>query len=475
MEVLGAIFEWIGTNESVLSGIAATIVILGVLYTPFRRLLRTGRSSREEASESTDASATAAALPLITDRPSIAVMPFVNLSGDSEQEFLADGLTEDIILGLSRMRQLFVVARGSCFTYKGRTVDAQQVSRELGVRYVLEGSIRKGGNRIRVTAQLVDATTRTPVWAEHFDRLLEEILEVDDEVTDAIVAALQPALRRAEAEHARRSEPEDLTAWGLVNRAWVTVQSDLADPESAEAAIRACEEALALDPEYAFGHAVLAHAKSLLVSQRDPNPMEQGASALTSIRRALELDPDDPLVHHCHGALLGNLGRTADGIGAWERAIELDANNAGARAGLGIAKIFMRQADQALEPIETALRLSPRDPLVYHWLGNRALALALTGRIDEAGEAATTSLQRKPSQVALAVLAAARAHQDRIVEAAEAWRELVDRVGEQDAQDTARLASALAPDESWGQIVGKALRKAAASAGEGSSIAVDAR
>jgi adenylate cyclase len=472
MEVLGAIFDWIGANEAVLSGIAATIVILGVLYTPLGRLLRIRRAARVGKGE-TDEAAGVAAPPLITDRPSIAVMPFVNLSGDPEQEFLADGLTEDIILGLSRMRQLFVVARGSCFTYKGRAVDAPQVSRELGVRYVLEGSIRKGGNRIRVNAQLVDATSRTPLWTEHFDRRLEEILEVDDEVTEAIVAALQPALRRAEAEHARRSAPEDLTAWGLVNRAWVTVQSDLGDPESAEAAIRACEEALALDPDYAFGHAVLAHARSLLVSQHDPHPSEMSASALASIRRALELDPDDPLVHHCHGALLGNLGRTEDGIRAWERAIELDANNAGARAGLGIAKIFMRQADQALAPIETALRLSPRDPLVYHWLGNRAFALALTGRIDEAGEAASVSLQRKPSRLALAVLAAARAHQDRMDEAAEAWRNLVERVGEHDAEDAASLASALAPDESWGKVVAKALRKAAAAADEGSNIAVD--
>jgi len=463
MEVLGAMLDWIGANESVLSGIAATIVILGVLYAPIRRMLG-GRKNRAAAPEKPDAESDPASPPLVTERPSIAVMPFVNLSGDPEQEFLADGLTEDIILGLSRMRQLFVVARGSCFTYKGRTVDPQQVSRELGVRYVLEGSIRKGGERIRVTAQLVDTTTRSPLWTEHFDRKLEEILEVDDEVTEAIVSALQPALRRAEADHARRAAPEDLTAWGLVNRAWVTVQSDLGDKESAEEAIRACEEALERDPDYAFGHAVLAHARSLLVSQRDPHMNEAAAPVLASIGRALALDPDDPLVHHCHGALLGNLGRTEDSIRAWERAIELDTNNAGARAGLAIARIYQRQADRSLESLEAALRLSPRDPLVYHWLGNRAFALALTGHMDEAGDAARAAIQRRPSRLALAVLAGVQAHQGRLEEAGETWLALVERIGDVEAGDFASVASALAPDESWGPVIGESLRRAAEAA-----------
>jgi adenylate cyclase len=463
MSAIGAIFDWIGANESVLSGIAATIVILGVLYTPFNRLRRARRKRRVRDGESQAVQAVAAP-PLITDRPSIAVMPFANLSRDPEQEFLADGLTEDIILGLSRMRQLFVIARGSSFTYKGKAVDAQQVSHELGVRYVLDGSVRKGGDRIRVTAQLVDATTRTPVWSEHFDRKLEEILDVDDEVTKAIVSALQPALRRAEADHAHRSAPEDLTVWDLVNRAWVTIQSDLGDQQRAEQAIRACEEALALDPGYAFGHAVLAHARSLLVHPRDHGRAEACEPALSSIRRALALDPDDSLVHHCNAALLGNIGRTEDGIRAWERAIELDANNAGARAGLGIAKIYMRHADESLELIETALRLSPRDPLMYHWLGNRAVALLLTGRVDEAGQAASLSIERKQSRLALVVLAAVRAHQDRMDEAADAWRALVDRIGEADAWASAKLASAYAPDEAWGEVVAAAIHKAAGAA-----------
>ncbi len=315
MDFLGSIFRWIGTNESVLSGIAATIVILGVVYVPISRLLR-GRSVSAEAGKQALA-ASPPSVTLHTDSPSIAVMPFANLSGDAEQEFLADGLTEDIILGLSRVKQLFVIARNTCFTYKGTTPDAQTVSRELGVRYVLEGSVRKTGDRIRVTAQLVDAKSRTPEWAERFDRKVKEILEIDDEVTEAIVAALLPALRRAEAEDARRSSPEDLTAWALVNQAWVAVQSDLGDVEAATKAIRACEQALERDPDYAFAHAVLGHAKSLLVHQPHAHPERSAPDALASIRHALELAPDDGLIHHCHAAVLGNLGNTDEAIRAW--------------------------------------------------------------------------------------------------------------------------------------------------------------
>ena len=210
-----------------------------------------------------------------------------------------------------------------------------------------------------MTAQLVDATSRSPAWAERFDRKLEEILEVDDEVTEAIVAALQPALRRAEAERARRAAPEDLTAWSLVNRAWVAVQSDLGSVEAAESAVAACEEALRRDPEYAFAHAVLGHARSLL-AREGLGSMEAADAAM---RRALELGADDPLVHHCHAALLGNFGRTAEGVRAWERALDLDPNSAGARAGLGIAQIYLRRPERALASIDEALRLSPRDPI----------------------------------------------------------------------------------------------------------------
>jgi TolB-like protein/Tfp pilus assembly protein PilF len=469
VQALGSIFEWIGANEAVLSGIAATIVILGVLYAPIRRLLR--RSERSDPAAQAPAAPRSSAPALDTDSPSIAVMPFANLSGESDQEFLADGLTEDIILGLSRVKQLFVIARNTCFTYKGRTLDARVVSEELGVRYVLEGSVRRAGDRIRVTAQLVDAQTRTPTWAEHFDRKVEEILEVDDEVTEAIVAALQPALRSAEAEYARRAAPEDLTAWALVNQSWVAVQSDLGDVNAAQEAIVACQDALALDPDYAFAHAMLAHAKSLLVHQ--PEPADTADEALASIRRALELGADDPLVQHCHAALLGNLGRTSEAIVAWERAIELDPNNAGARAGLGIAKIFMRRADEALGQIDSALRRSPADPLYYHWLGHRALALVLTGHVSEAIDAARASLQRRPSRIAYAVLAGGLAHEGRPDEAGLAYQELAARYPGLVPEDFAHMAGQLAPEREWGQSIERAFVEAAAAAGRAAKPPAD--
>lgn len=458
------IFEWIGTNESVLSGVAATIVILGVLYVPIRSLVRRLAGSVVEGEEKPEAKPKLAAT-LQTDSPSIAVMPFTNLSGDAEQEFLADGLTEDIILGLSRVKQLFVIARNTCFTYKGTTPDAQVVSRELGVRYVLEGSVRKTGDRIRVTAQLVDAATRTPKWAERFDRKLEEILEVDDEVTEAIVTALQPALRRAEVDQAHRASPDDLTAWALVNRAWFAIQSDLGDAEAAAEAIRSCEQALALDPDYGFAHAVLAQARSLLIHQPQPDPENARAETEASIRRALELAPDDGLVHHCHAAVLGNLGRTEAGVAAWERAIELDPNNAGARAGLGISKIFKREAAQSLDLIDGALSRSPADPLQYHWLGHRALALVLMGRVAEAIEVSRAAIQRKPSRLAHAVLAGALACENRLEEAGQTWSELEQRFGVQVTNDFARYAGSLAPDPEWGSVVERAIQSAAEASG----------
>jgi len=456
VDALGSIFEWIGTNESVLSGIAAAIVILGVLYAPVRSLFR--RRVGESVSPPPPL-ATGSPPPMHTESPSIAVLPFANLSGDPEQEFLADGLTEDIILGLSRVKQLFVIARNTAFTYKGRTLDTAVVSRELGVRYVLEGSVRKSGDRIRVTAQLVDATTRRPAWSEQFDRKVEDILSVDDEVTQAIVAALHPALRRAEAELARRAAPEDLTAWALVNRAWVKVQSDLGDTKAADEAIRACEDALALDPDYAFAHAVLAHAKSLLVHQ--PVPEDRRAESMAAIERALELGPDDPLVHHCHAAVMGNLGLTEEGVAAWERALELDPNNAGARAGLGIGLIFMRRADESLPLIDSALRRSPADPLGYHWLGNRAFALMLTGRVPEAIDAARASLRRRPSRLAYAVLATALALSERVDEAGQAYGELEQRFPGLIAEGFAGLVGGLAPDGDWGATVARAVHAAA--------------
>jgi adenylate cyclase len=426
VELISRALAWIATNEAALSGVAAAIVIIGVLLSPLRRRFSksVARDGVSGASEPRDARQPIVSLAPVTDRPSIAVLPFQNLSGDPEHEYLADGLSEDIITGLSRVKQFFVIARNTSFTYKGRAVDVQEVSRDLGVRYVLEGSVRAVGDRIRVTAQLIDATTRAHAWAERYDRPLADILAVDDEVTDAIVAALQPALRRAEIEVSRRADAGDLGAWALVNRAWYSIQSDLGDDPKVRAAAVACEEAIVLDPDYGLAHAVLAHARSL---STDMDAAQETDDVMLPMQRALELAPDDPGVQHAYAAVLGNLGRTGDAIRAWERSLELNPNNAGARAGLGIAQVYQKRHSDAVENMDTALRLSPSDPLLYHWLAHRALACAMLSRWDEALDNAADSVHRTGSRVGWAAYAGALAHAGRLAEAGEAWRKVVDQ------------------------------------------------
>jgi adenylate cyclase len=456
VDLLSQAFEWIGANEAVLSGIAAAIVIVGVLSSPLRR--RFSRRGARDPVDANEAQGLERDPELITDRPSIAVLPFANLSGEPDHEFLADGLTEDIITGLSRVKQFFVIARNTTFTYKGRPVDVQEVSRALGVRYVLEGSIRATGERIRITAQLIDATTRAHAWAERFDRPLADILAVDDEVTEAIVAALQPALRRAEIESSRSADPKDLGAWALVNRAWVSIQSDLGDEERASAAVKACEEALALDGDYALAHAVLAYARSLSAGQLPPSPADEATMA--SMRRALELAPDDPAVQHAYAAMLGNMGRTADAIRAWERSLELNPNNAAAKAGLGIAQIYLARHGEAIANIETALRLSPSDPLLYHWLAHRALACVMLGRWDEALESAADSVHRNGSRVGWATYAGALAHAGRLEEAGRAWKALRERTPGVSADALGAFLRSVASDPSSALAAEEAVRKA---------------
>ena len=192
----------------------------------------------------------------LPDRPSIAVLPFANLSGDPEQEYFVDGVVEDIITGLSRIKWLFVIARNSSFAYKGKSPDIRQVGRELGVRYVLEGSLRKLGPRVRITAQLIDASSAAHVWAERYDRPIGDIFELQDEITLNVVGAIEPSLRQAEIERAKRKRPDSLDAYDLYLRAMPLAATAM--PEDADKALQLLERAVALDPEYAVAHALIA-------------------------------------------------------------------------------------------------------------------------------------------------------------------------------------------------------------------------
>jgi len=265
----------------------------------------------------------ALALP---DKPSIAVLPFQNISGDPEQEYFADGMVEDIITGLSRIKWFFVIARNSTFTYKGRAVDVKQVGRELGVRYVLEGSVRKAVDRVRITAQLIDAATGAHVWAERYDRKSDDIFALQDEITLSVVGAIEPSLRLAEVERAKRKRPDSLDAYDLVLRALPDVYSRM--PEPSKKALVHLERALALDPNYALAHACAAecyHSLFLRGGLREENR----TAAVRHAQVAIANGQDDALALTLAGFSLGMDGHDrAAAFAAFEAALAVSPSSA---------------------------------------------------------------------------------------------------------------------------------------------------
>src|SRR5258708_1755752 len=247
------------------------------------------------------AGAPATPAPALSDKPSMAVLPFQNMSGDPEQEYFADGIVEDIITGLSRMKWLFVIARNSSFTYKGRAVDVKQVGRELGVRYVLEGSLRKAGGRVRITAQLIETTTGTHVWAERYDGPLGDIFELQDEITLSVVGAIEPSLRQAEIERSKRKRPENLDAYDLYLRALPHAQ--VAMPGDSEKALSLLHQSLALQPDYAAAHAAAAWCYEQRYLRGGLHEADQTAGLLHA-RAALESGADDATTLATAGFLL---------------------------------------------------------------------------------------------------------------------------------------------------------------------------
>jgi adenylate cyclase len=315
-------------------------------------------------------------------RPSIAVLPFVNMSGDPEQEYFADGISEDIITGLSKLRWLFVIARNSSFTYKGKAVDLKRVSRELGVRYVLEGSVRKGGNRVRITTQLIDATTGNHIWADRYDGELTDVFALQDEITRKVIAAIEPSLLEAEGARSQRRPPEDLDAWDMVMRAnsrfW-----RLTKPDS-EAAIAILRKAVERYPDYAPAHSMLAY---LLLISRQVGwiSLEREVNEPAAIAaHAVELDDRDPWAHLALGYVALTRRRTNAAVGELQRAPDLNPNFAAARGFLGFALALDGRSDQGIEHLEQAIRMSPHDP--QNALFNVGLAGAhyLAGRYNEA-------------------------------------------------------------------------------------------
>ena len=335
-------------------------------------------------------SAATHALPL-PDKPSIAVLPFQNMSGDLEQKYFADGLSEDITTALSRIHSLFVIARNSTFTYKGRAVDAKQVGRDLGVRYMLEGSVRKSGNRIRITGQLIDAKTGHHIWAERYDRELADIFEIQDEITRAVAASVQTQVELFEGEIVSR---EQIDVWGLLKRGWRRLL-DL-DIPAVEEARQFAEEALRLDPKSARAHALLSIALEHLAEMRGgPNAYKEVNRARDLALTAIKLDDRDEFAHWACGNACTSLGESDKGIAAFRRALELNPNYALAYGMLGTALVYAGQPKESIEATELAVRSNPRDPSIFFRFSGLAMAYFIAGNFEEAVQWAQKSIDRK--------------------------------------------------------------------------------
>jgi TolB-like protein/class 3 adenylate cyclase len=327
------------------------------------------------------------------NRPSIAVLPFTNMSGDPEQEYFADGISEDLITGLSKLRWFFVIARNSSFTYKGKAVDVKRVARELGVRYVLEGSVRKGGNRVRITAQLIDAATNNHIWADRYDGDLTDIFTLQDEITAKVVAAIEPKLLEAEGTRSQNRSQDDLGAWDMLIQAnslfWRLTKTE------SQAAIAILSQVIERHPTYAPAYSMLAFM--LLVSRQvgwlviEPQLKEPAALAA----RAAELDDSDPWAHLALGCVAFAQRHTQDAVQQFRRAIDLNPNFAAAHGYFGWALALDGQSDKAIPHLEQAMRMSPHDPMNALFNVGLAAALYLAGRFDEAVDCSRKVMQQR--------------------------------------------------------------------------------
>jgi TolB-like protein len=346
-------------------------------------------------------SPTETAQPLaLPDKPSIAVLPFQNMSGDPEQEYFADGMVEDIITGLSRSKSLFVIARQSTFTYKGKAVDIKQVGRELGVRYALEGSVRKAGNRVRITGQLIDTATRVHLWADRFDSLLEDIFDLQDRVTSSVIGAISPQLERSEIARAQRKPTESLQAYDSYLRALASLYRFTRE-ENIEA-LKLTKIANGLDPEFALSYALGA---TCYIQRKAfgwiTDAAQERLEARRLARRAVLLDKDDPTVLAMVGdALAYIVGEVEEGTALISRAINLDPNHAIARNWGGWAHLYLGEVDAAIEQFHVALRLNPLDPWINTAQTGLAFAHFFAGRHEEASSWAATAIGQQPNHVA---------------------------------------------------------------------------
>lgn len=359
----------------------------------------------------------------LPDRPSIAVLPFLNMSGNAEQEYFSDGISEDLITALSKLHSFFVIARNSTFVYKGKAANLKQIGQELGVRYIVEGSIRRSSDRVRITAQLNDVETGGHIWAERYDRDLADIFAVQDEITEAIVAAIEPKLYVAESSRAQRKSPENMDAWDLVMRAlsyyWrVTKQDNVV----AQALL---EKATAIDPNYARALGLLATTHAFAAhmgwsSMAYVMPIAERAAVAATVA-----DSEDPWAHFALGSVHMHMRRPAESLAEYEAALQLNPNFSLAQGYYGLALSYSGHWEEGELAARRAMRLSPRDPLSALFCGIAAYALFVGGKYDESIRLAREGIRQRHDFVgAHRVLTAAAGMAGRNDVAAVAAREL---------------------------------------------------
>jgi adenylate cyclase len=338
------------------------------------------------------------------DKPSIAVLPFQNMSGDPEQDYFADGMVDDIITGLSRIKWLFVIARNSSFVYKGRAVDARQAGRELGVRYLLEGGVRKAGSRVRINAQLLEAETGVHLWADKFDGAIEDIFELQDQITDRVVAVVEPSVQNSEVERARRKRPDSLDAYDLFLRAIPFTSSQSA--EEGRIALEFLEQALKIDPNYAAAHALAAWCYEWRYSRGGFDEAHKSA-ALTHASAALRGRTDDATALAVAGFVTTMLSKDHDaGLAGISRALSHNPSCATALYLAAITNAVSGHSGQAKEHAKRALRLSPFDLLLYLAYLSLGLAAVNEERFSEAAAFLGQSIQANSTLSSLRFVAA---------------------------------------------------------------------
>ena len=390
--------------------------------------LEVGAAPAKPASRGKPATLEASARLALPNKPSIAVLAFQNMSGDPEQEYFADGMVEEIITGLSRIKWLFVIARNSSFVYKGKAVDVRQVGRELGVRYVLEGAVRRAGDRVRITAQLLEAETGAHLWADRYDGKLEEVFDLQDQITEKVVGVVEPSLQQSEIERSKRKRPENLDAYDLYLRALPRMMSMI--PADARIAEGFLEDALKLDPNYAAAHALIAwcheicyirggrdeadkaagirHARAAIASGTDDATALAVAAfamgilskdyktAVSVIERALSLNPSSAAAHYWAALIHASSGNFAAVTAHANRALRLspfDPVAFVAHTALGHVAVVEGRYDEAASQYAKAVLANPRFSVAYFC---QAIALALAGREEEAGPIVRQLLELSP-------------------------------------------------------------------------------